>query len=143
MAYRVNGSERKRIAHDVPIVLTGYVRPNDMPSFCRDGADYWVETVGWHKHVRVCAANEEASCGLAEAVSTGDAWAISGLLKRGPIPGCDLLEVYAVDPVDWIVQRWARAPAPSTQVDDLPVHQVDAVGLGIGGESGHAQDAPQ
>lgn len=109
MAHRLKDRPTKRIAKDVPIVLTGYVRPNDMPSFCRDGADYWVETVGWHKHVRVCAADAEAARGLTEAVRTEDAWVISGHLKRGPVPGCDLLEVYAIDPVETFLRGRAVA----------------------------------
>lgn len=90
---------RGRSAPDIAIVLTGYVRPNDVPSFCRDGADYWVETVGWHRHVRVCAAGPEAARLLAEASGGSKARVVCGQLKRGPVPGCDLLEVHAVHPV--------------------------------------------
>jgi len=100
---------RQRIEADVPIVLTGYVYPNEQPSFCRDGADFWVETVGWRRHVRVCAADAEAAYGLSQAAHREEARVISGHLKRGPVPGCDLLEVHAVEPVEAFVGRRSAA----------------------------------
>lgn len=103
------GHLRQRIETDVPIVLNGYVYPNDQPSFCRDGADFWVETVGWRRHVRVCAADPEAALALSQAAQHGDARVLSGHLKRGPVPGCDLLEVHAVEPLEILSSRRAVA----------------------------------
>lgn len=99
MGHRMSG-ERERHAAEVPIVLNGVVRPNDVPSFCRDGADFWVETVGWHKHVRVAAADAEASSQLQNSAASGEACVVCGHLRRGTVPGCDLLEVYAVEPME-------------------------------------------
>lgn len=108
MGHRVSGEREQREA-DVPIVLTGFVRPNDVPSFCRDGADFWVETVGWHKHVRVSGADAEASRQLQEAAASDRAWVVCGHLRHGAVPGCDLLEVHTVDRVDAFVRRRSEA----------------------------------
>jgi hypothetical protein len=94
---------------DVPVVLTGYVRPNNVPSFCRDGADFWVETVGWHRHVRVTGADSEASRQLQQAAASDRAWVVCGCLKRGPVPGCDLLEVQTVERVEPFFRRRSEA----------------------------------
>lgn len=96
---------RERSEREVPIVLTGYVRPNDVPSFCRDGADFWVETVGWHRHVRVSSAADEVAGQLTAAAESGEAKVVSGHLRRGPVPGCDMLEVHAVQPVEDFIRR--------------------------------------
>lgn len=108
MGHRMSG-ERERRGADVPIVLTGFVRPNDVPSFCRDGADFWVETIGWHKHVRVVGADAEASRQLLAAASSDEARVVCGHLRRGAVPGCDLLEVHAVDRVEAFVRRHSEA----------------------------------
>lgn len=90
------GQLRQRIETDAPIILNGYVYANEQPSFCRDGADFWIETVGWRRHVRLCAADPETALALGQAAQHGEVRVVSGHLKRGLVPGCDLLEVHAV-----------------------------------------------
>lgn len=101
--------EMERDAQQVPIVLTGYVYANDAPAFCRDEADFWIETVGWSRKVRVRAADGTAHSKLTAAQGEGEAAVVSGWLRRGRAPGSDLLEVYQVDPVSSFVRRQTEA----------------------------------
>lgn len=96
----------------VPIVLTGYVHRHDVPSFCRDGADFLLETVGWHRRVRVASGEPATVRGLDRAAEEGEAVVVSGSLRRGAAPGCDLLEVHGLYRVEQFVPN-ASADAPA------------------------------
>jgi hypothetical protein len=97
------------MSHEIPVFLTGTIHPNDAPPFCREGADFYIQTEPIPFQLRL--RPRDGACGrqLAQAAASGERVVVRGVSRRDERPGCDHIEVHGVHPVTSFGDRSSTA----------------------------------